>query len=146
VEAVAHSIKGASSSVGATRLPPLAEALCAAATQRWPQADLAEAAQALMYELNAVVAALQASPWMGNPRPAEASEPPTLGAAELDVFEQMLQAADFQALTVYRALQPGLRGGPAAAAADLDAALQAFDFGHALEALRAWRASSDRTV
>ncbi len=139
VEAAVHSIKGASSTVGATRLPQLAEALCAAVSQHWPLTDMTEAAQALQYELDAVVAAVQASPWMSNPVPAAASETPALGAAELDTFEQMLQAADFQALTVYRTLQPGLRAGPAAAAAELDAALRAIDFGQALVALRAWR-------
>jgi CheY-like chemotaxis protein/HPt (histidine-containing phosphotransfer) domain-containing protein len=140
LEAVAHSIKGASSSIGATRLPQLAQAVCAAVTQHWPLADTAEAAQALQYELDAVVADLQASTWLGHAAPAEAGAAQAPEAADLDAFEQMLQVADFQALTVYRALQPALRGGPAAAAEDLDAAMQAFDHERALQALRAWRA------
>jgi hypothetical protein len=104
---------------------------------------MAEAAHALQYELNAVVADLQASAWVGSPPTAEAAD--AHGArvpavAELDAFELLLQAADFNALASYRALQAGLRGGPAGAAADLDAALRAFDFERALQALRAWRA------
>jgi CheY-like chemotaxis protein/HPt (histidine-containing phosphotransfer) domain-containing protein len=141
VQAAAHSIKGASSSVGATRLPQLAEALYAAVTQHWPLSDMAEAAQALQYELNAVVADVQASPWMGQAPPAQPGETaaPAATATELDAFEQMLKVADFQALTVYRALQPGFRSGPEAPAAELDAALRTFDFERARRALRAWR-------
>jgi signal transduction histidine kinase/HPt (histidine-containing phosphotransfer) domain-containing protein/ActR/RegA family two-component response regulator len=140
LEAVAHSIKGASSSIGATRLPQLAQAVCAAVTQHWPLADTAEAAHALQYELDAVVADLQVCAWLGPAPTANAPHAQAPQAADLDALEQMLQVADFQALTVYRDLQPALRGGPAAAADELDAAMQAFDHERALEALRAWRA------
>ncbi len=138
--AIAHSIKGAASAIGAVRLPQLADALCAAVAQAWPPTDVADAAQALRYELNAVVAGLQASPLLSDADPpAGPATPPAPDRAALDGFEQLLQAADFRALAVYRDLAEGLRGGPAAAAAELDAALRLVDFERALAALRAWR-------
>jgi hypothetical protein len=126
--------------IGATRLPQLAQALGAAVTEHWPLADTAEAAHALQHELDAVVADLQASAWLGQAAPAESGEAHPPEAADLDAFERMLQLADFQAVKVYRDLQPALRGGPATASQDLDAAMQAFDHERALDALRVWRA------
>jgi PAS domain S-box-containing protein len=137
--AVAHSIKGAASAIGAVRLPQLAEALCLAVAQSWPLSDTADAAHALQYELNAVVADLQASRLLDETSPTAILAQPRPDAAELEAFEGLLRSADFQALTVYRDLLPVLRGGPAAALADLDAALRAVDFDGALQALLAWR-------
>jgi CheY-like chemotaxis protein len=138
--ATAHSIKGAASAIGAVRLPQLAEALCVAVAQSWPLTDTADAAHALQYELNAVVADLQASRLLDEAVSAVNPAQPPPNDADLDAFEHLLRAADFQALTVYRELLPVLRGGPAAAVAELDAALRVVDFEGALLALRAWRA------
>ena len=139
VSAAAHSVKGASSAIGAVRLPQLAEAVCAAVAQAGPQAHIATAALALQDELNAVVRHLQANPGLDEVPVAHGDGLPALGAAELDAFAAQLLAADFRALTVYRSLLPGLRAGPAAAAAELDSALRVLDFDGALAALRAWR-------
>ena len=139
VSAAAHSVKGASSAIGAVRLPQLAEAVCAAVAQAGPQAHIATAALALQDELNAVVRHLQANPGLDEVPVAHGDGLPALGAAELDAFAAQLLAADFRALTVYRSLLPALRAGPAAAAAELDSALRVLDFDGALAALRAWR-------
>jgi CheY-like chemotaxis protein len=138
--ATAHSIKGAASAIGAVRLPQLAEALCAAVAQSWSLTDTTDAAHALNYELHAVVADLEASPLLDETAAATGPARPPPNEADLNAFEGLLRAADFQALTVYRELLPVLRGGPAAAVAELDAALRVVDFEGALLALRAWRA------
>ncbi|MDE2370077.1 MAG: PAS domain-containing protein [Burkholderiales bacterium] len=133
----AHSIRGASAAIGATRLPALAAAVEAAVAHAAPPADLEAAVQALRVELEAVVTAITAAARVEVAPPAAAGD--ALPAAALDELEALLAASDYGAVESQRRLAPALQRHAAAEAARLDACLRAFDYEGALAALRALR-------
>jgi PAS domain S-box-containing protein len=133
----AHSIKGASASIGAVRVPQLADALEAAVAHARPVAEIALATRDLHQELHALVAAILTglpNEDLQRETSAEAAPP-----AALDRLEVLLQAADFEALTVFRSLAPALRAQFGAAVDEVEASLRNFDYLHAAEAMRAMR-------
>ena len=140
VAALAHSIKGASMSIGALCLPALADALQTQIKDQRPLAELQPVARRLQAALQAVVAAIEAAP-LAEPAtvPTQAAAP--IEAAEWDALDRAIASADFQAVSLFASLAPRLWQQPAAALDALEAGLRAFDFEPALAALRALRAA-----
>ena len=137
----AHSVKGASSAIGATRLPLLAEALESAALATRPATELAAAALAMQRELAALLVAIRIR------LPAEEIEVAeqdlaAVSDAELDRLEARLATADYEAAAVVRGLAARLRRQFGTAVAELEAALRSFDHDRALAVLRAARAAA----
>jgi CheY-like chemotaxis protein len=139
--ALAHSIKGAATSIGARRLPGLAEALEAALAGSQPDDRVAGATANLLGELAGLVAALQAS--AGAPPAAAAAAAPAPSDDDLDALLALVAAADFDALAQYRRLADGMRARFGGAAADVEAPLRNFDYPQAHAALVALRAPHD---
>ena len=139
LRATAHSIRGAASAIGATRLPALAQAL-ERATAQGPEHDrAAEAALALMQnELHELLAGIQDE--LANDAQSiddQAVEP--ADDAALDRLQALLETADYEAVTVYRELAPAIRRRYGAAVATIDTWMDRFDYDHALVALQALR-------
>jgi PAS domain S-box-containing protein len=134
----AHSIRGASASIGALRLPDLADALEKAVAAQRSAGEIGAAFDALRHEVEQQVDAILC----GLP-PEETAAAELDGEAltepELDRLEAQLVAADFEALTTLRRLGPALRAryGPALAA--VESGLRGFDYERALVAFRALR-------
>jgi PAS domain S-box-containing protein len=137
---LAHSIKGASLSIGALQLPALADALQALVKDKRPAVELRPVARQLQAELQAVVTAIEAAPLADPAEPAPGPAP--IQAAEWAALDGMLDSADFQAVRLFASLAPRLRQHPGAALDELEASLRVFDFERALGALRTLRAGS----
>jgi two-component system sensor histidine kinase/response regulator len=134
-----HSIKSAAATIGALRLPQLAERLEAAIDHHAAEAELAAAAQALQDELRLLVSSI---------RDASADLAPTkhddgaASKASLDRLEQLLVSADYQAAVLFRELQDALARQHGDAVEDIAAAMRRFDYDQALAELRRLRAAA----
>ena len=143
IKAEAHSLKGASATIGATRLPLLAGDLEALATGGSSRERVAESRQAVMRELESVVAGirdhLQATPSGLSPLDAM-----PLDSVELDRLERLLLHADYRAIGEFRQLAAPMRHRYGASVANIGDALHAFDYERALLLLRDLRAEEIR--
>ena len=143
VRAVAHSLKGASATIGATRLPQLAGDLEALAAAESSRERIAESSHAVMRELESVVAGilgyLQATPSGLTPLDAMPLDP-----GELDRLERLLLHADYRAIGEFRQLASPMRHRYGASVGDIGDALQTFDYERALLLLRDLRAEEIR--
>jgi len=137
---VAHSIKGASASIGAARLARLAQALETALTDARPADEIARAGDAMQRELATLVSNIDAGMLGDETLPAPLGEELT-SKESLDRLEGLLTAADYEAVTVYREFGGAFRQQFGASVRPFEAALLAFDYDRALVALRALRAA-----
>jgi len=139
----AHSIKGASAAIGATRLPQLADALEAALAGARPAAEITAAARAMLGELAALVAGIERM--LSGPDTAAAPRgTETDRAAALDHLDALLEAADFGAAAALRDTAAALREQFGADAQALEAHVDQFDYQSALSALRKMRSREHR--
>jgi PAS domain S-box-containing protein len=136
---VAHAIKGASASIGATHLPKLAQALEAAVAGNTPIDALAARCDAMQRELARLVASISEHLDHTLTEPAPLQPLPPLLEAELDAFESLLESADYEAMAVFRRLAAGLREQHGTAVDELGAALNRFDHELALQLTKAMR-------
>jgi PAS domain S-box-containing protein len=135
----AHSIRGASASIGATRLSQLATALEGAVAQAKSGAEIVQAAQAMEREFAALVASISA--WaVDDESAAGPRETEAVSAQTLDRLETLLEAADFEAENLFREHAAVLRRQFGEPVNDLEVHLSRFDYELALDALRAARA------
>jgi len=133
VRQAAHGLKGSASAIGALVLLRRAEQLEVAAGSPGIGAD---AARALLAELDQVLAHVQA--FIDTPAgvPAAAAAP-ALDSAELQRLRGLLEGGDFEAITALRRLTARLRQQQPDAARRIEAAVSVFDFEAALAALDA---------
>ena len=134
----AHSIKGASAAIGATRLPDLANALLTALSQQRPGVEIMRAGQAMLAELESLLAGIREH------LPGQDTQPAPLGAESvsteaLDRLEALLEAADFDAAAALRDIAAPLRRQFGAGARDIEMRVDCFDYRGALIALRTLR-------
>ncbi|TDP73295.1 response regulator [Roseateles toxinivorans] len=134
---LAHSLKGASAAIGATRVQALAAALEAMLNVPTPVHLLNQAAAQLQTELAAQLAVIQAS--VGDAGVPAAVDPEP---AQLDRLEARLAAGDFEAVALHRELMPGLHRLYGDAARELARQLRDYDYAQALELLRELRRKS----
>jgi CheY-like chemotaxis protein/HPt (histidine-containing phosphotransfer) domain-containing protein len=145
LQATAHSIKGASATVGAVRLSQLAHDLEAAVIERLPADAIASACDAMMRELESLVASISEN-LVGSetmPAPLEQDAP---SSAELDRLESLLAAADYRSVNEFRQLAPALRRRHGAQVGEIATCLRNFDHERALSLLRDLRAQAGRPV
>ena len=135
----AHSVKGASASIGALRLPPLTEAVERAAAAGQPSRELAAGVANLQRELAQVVAAIRGARWLDEPAPATPAPHP-LPEELLDRLEARLAEADYDATELFRGLAPALRNHFGSAVDELQTSVLAFEFERAVGLLRQLRA------
>ena len=134
----AHSVKGASAAIGATRLTQLAGWLEDAIVSRQPAHEVAEQGQAMLRGLELMVAGLREA-MLG-----DATQPAPLGdtdvpPATLDRMERLLASADFEAVSVFRQHAVMLRRQYGEPAREIEAHLRSFDYERALAVLRSLR-------
>jgi len=134
----AHSIKGASAAIGATRLPDLANALLTALSQQRPGVEIMRAGQAMLAELESLLAGIREH------LPGQDTQPAPLGAESvsteaLDRLEALLEAADFDVAAALRDIAAPLRRQFGAGARDIEMRVDCFDYRGALIALRTLR-------
>jgi PAS domain S-box-containing protein len=139
---VAHSIKGASASIGAIRLPQLAEALETAVAATRPADEIASAAHAMQRELVSLVTGIRECLCAADTMPAPLSSEAVPGAA-LDRLEALLEAGDYEAVTVFRELATTLRRQFGASVKEVESRLRSFDYERALAALRTMRSPGE---
>jgi PAS domain S-box-containing protein len=137
----AHSIKGASASIGSLRLPPLAEALEAALAAARPAEDIARATAALESELMALVAAIEASLRRDEapPEPLDGDAAAPASEQMLDRLDLLLEIADYEVLTAFREVAGPLRSRFGAAIDAVEAQVRSFDYESARASLKALR-------
>jgi PAS domain S-box-containing protein len=138
LQRVAHSLKGAAASIGARRLPTLADALEQALARQQPLDDVQAAAAALQSALLDLTTTLRQS-LAEDPTAPAAAQAPAVSEDDLAQLQALLEGADFEAQTLFRKLAPGLRARYGAAVDALEAALRGFENEQALEALRRLR-------
>jgi PAS domain S-box-containing protein len=143
VRAVAHSLKGASATIGASRLPPLAGELEALAADEPSHGRIAEGVHAVLRELESVVAGIREY-LLNTPSGLSPLDAIPLSASELDRLERLLLDADYRAIGEFRQLAAPMQRRYGASVADIGAALHAFDYERALLLLRALRAEELR--
>jgi CheY-like chemotaxis protein/HPt (histidine-containing phosphotransfer) domain-containing protein len=134
----AHSIKGASAAIGATRLPPLADALESVLVPGTAALEIEAAAGAAMVELERLVDAIRDSLVDAETMPAALSSP-EVPDTTLDRLEALLADADYEAVALFRPLAATLRRQFGDAVRGVEAGLGAYDYPAALDALRALR-------
>ncbi len=135
----AHSIKGASASIGAQRLPLLTEAVERAAGSPRRGLELAEGVVALQRELAHVVDGIRTARWLDESLPGgEAPRP--LPDDLLNRLEAKLAEADYDATELFRSLAPALRSHFGSAVDELQTCVLAFEFDRAVGLLRQLRA------
>jgi PAS domain S-box-containing protein len=138
MRALVHSIRGASSSIGASALAERAGALEAALIHPEPGDDPGAAGRDLFDMLQRVVRGIQVHlDAQAGSGPPPAATP--ISVATLDRLEQLLAIGDYQATAMYREIAESLRQAAGPAASDLGAHLRAFDFDLALQTLRRLR-------
>jgi HPt (histidine-containing phosphotransfer) domain-containing protein len=135
---VAHSIRGASASIGATRLPRLAKELEAAIGARAPGAQIATARRAMWGELRHLVANVGECLTDGLTVPA-ALDDEGVSHDDLDQLEALLESGDYGALARFREIASALRRQFGEPVKVLEARLRGFEYEQALAALRALR-------
>ena len=138
VRLAAHSLKGASATLGALRLAALAETLEVAAAARCPAPEIAAAADAMQHELASVVAGILGCLDFEDTMPAPLDAEP-VSAAALDRLEALLEAADFGAAGALRQIGAGLRLEFGPRALEFEASLRRHDYERALTLFRAMR-------
>jgi two-component system sensor histidine kinase/response regulator len=132
----AHSLRGSTGLVGALPLARLAELFESLVRDQAAPAEIERAALALHDEHLRVLSAVAA--WR-RARPAADRSLPRPTPEDLDRLERKLEAADYNAVRLHRALAPALRVHAPAEAEALDRAIGRFDHATALAALRALR-------
>jgi PAS domain S-box-containing protein len=138
VRQAAHSIKGASATLGALRLSTLAETLEVAAAAGCTAPEIAAAAAAMQHELAALVAGILGCLDFEDTMPAPLDAEPVSEAA-LDRLEKLLEGADFDAVGALRQVGVGLRLEFGPRAREFEASLRLHDYERALKLLRAMR-------
>ncbi len=140
--AAAHSVKGASATIGATHAPALAEALERALERERPRVELDAAAAALQREVALLVARIGERLQQADTLPAalddEIDTPP--GSDAFARLERLVADADYRSMAEFRRRAAALRHrhGDAGVAA-LQSALRAYDYERALVLLRSLR-------
>jgi PAS domain S-box-containing protein len=141
LRAIAHSIKGASASIGAVHVQSLAEALEVAVATGQPSEDIEAAARALRVALGRLADALREALGPHDTLPAALDEAlPDVCDAEWDRLDHLFATADYEAVSVYRALAARLRAQYGPRLHTLEACVRRFDSDGARAALRALRA------
>ncbi|MBX9716778.1 MAG: response regulator, partial [Burkholderiaceae bacterium] len=138
MQATAHSMKGASATVGAVRLSQLAHDLEAALIDRRPAGDITSACDAMMRELESLVGSIREN-LIGTetmPAPLEDAAP---SRSDLDRLESLLKSADYRCVGEFRQLAPSLRRQYGKPVAEIENCLRNFDCERALALLRALR-------
>jgi two-component system sensor histidine kinase/response regulator len=138
VRALAHSIKGASASIGALRLPALAAALEAAIAERRSDDDVHAAQRAAHRELEMLIGTIREGLASGETQPM-ALDGGDVHADTMDRLLELLAEADYEALPLLRRLAPRLRRQHGAVIDDVELSLASFDYEQALAALQALR-------
>jgi two-component system sensor histidine kinase/response regulator len=143
LRSAAHSVKGASAAIGAVRLPHLADALEAAVNADRPADELASGAHAMQHELLSLVASIQGVLTDDDSQLATLDDD-ALTESELDRFEALVAAADYESATAVRAIGAKLRRQFGSSGREVEAALRNFDYERALAALRNLRSQGER--
>jgi PAS domain S-box-containing protein len=134
----AHSLKGASAVIGSTRLPQIADALDAAIAAGRPAEEIIIASRATIGELRSLLVAvgehLRSQPTQ--PAPLADNEPPV---DVLDRLEKLIEAADYDAQAYMRQHKGTLQRHFGANVQGLERSLRGFDYGNALDVLKAMR-------
>jgi PAS domain S-box-containing protein len=140
--AAAHSLKGASASIGAVHLAELAGALESAITANLPTSDVEGAARRMYATLDHLVMDTDASLFQADTAPAmlDTEVPPI---AALDRLQLLLATSDYEAVGAFRALSGTLRRHFGETVGEIEASLGRFDYERALRKLRALRTPSD---
>jgi CheY-like chemotaxis protein len=136
---IAHSLKGAAGTIGATMLQELAAALEAAIASAAPARETAAKAEAVDACLRRLVDALHAVLPTDHDAIPTAFDPDAVEST-LDRLETLLAAADFDVGATFRAASSLLRAALGDAVAAFEAPMRNHDYPAALEALRAVRA------
>jgi len=137
VRASAHSLKGASATIGATRLSQLAGELEASAAAE--QVDrVAEQRVSTLRELELIVAVIREH--LGELQSGLAPlEVESIDLSQLNELEHWLDSGDYRAVGEFRRVAPFLRQQFGLPVADIGEALNQFDYERALNLLRALR-------
>lgn len=139
----AHSIKGASAAIGATRLPDLAGALDAALFQQRPGTEIIRASQAMRVELESLLAGIREHLAGHDSQPAPLGTE-SVSIEALDRLEALLAAADFDAAAALREIAAPRRRQFGAGTRDVETRVDNFDYRGALAALRTLRRNEGR--
>ncbi len=135
---LAHSVKGASASIGALRLPALAAALEAAVAERRGDDEVHAAQHAVQRELEMLVKAIRDGLSSGETQPM-VLEGGEVHEETLDRLLELLAAADYEAQPLLRRLAPRLQRQYGTAIEEAEASLGRFDYEQALQTLRSLR-------
>ena len=139
----AHSIKGASAAIGATRLPGLADALGTALSQQRPDAEVTRAGRAMLAELESLLAGIREHLAGQDTQPAPLGAE-TVSTQALDRLEALLEAADFDAAAALREIAAPLRRQFGARAREVEMRVDSFDYRGAVAALHSLRRGEGR--
>lgn len=136
---LAHTVKGVAANIGATQVPPLAEALEQGLRDGLPLSDLQARAAALAPALDALLAAIgQALPEAASPEPSTTPQAsPSEIAQRLAELRELLQEADASSPAFLSEHQALFQQALGERFAPLAAALQAFDLEQGLKVLEA---------
>ena len=149
----AHSVRGASASIGSLAVPPLALVVEKAASDGWPGATLHLATAALQQALASLVGDIRAALVSGAVGPAAAgpaepaptvAEPAALSAEALAGFRALLRASDYAAIAAFRGHSAALRMQFGPCIDQVQACLNRFDYDAADAALAALNPASGR--
>jgi HPt (histidine-containing phosphotransfer) domain-containing protein len=136
---LAHSLKGAAGTIGATMLQDLAAALEADITSAAPALETAAKARAVQTHLRGLVDALDAALPTDRDAVVLTFDPHAVDAV-LDRLDDLLTAADFDVGATFRASSSLLRAALGDAVTEFEAPMRNHDYPAALDALRAVRA------
>jgi HPt (histidine-containing phosphotransfer) domain-containing protein len=136
LRALAHSMKGASASIGALRLPALAAALEAAIAERLSDDDVHAAQHAAQRELEMLIHAIREGLASGETQPM-ALDGGDVHADTMDRLLDLLAGADYEALPLLRRLAPRLRRQYGAVIDEVELSLARFDYEQAFGTLQA---------
>nr|MBP6226254.1 PAS domain S-box protein [Rhizobacter sp.]MBP6270774.1 PAS domain S-box protein [Rhizobacter sp.] len=143
VQAGAHSVKGAASTIGAMHVSQLAHDLELAAADRKPAAELEAGCAELVSALQSLVVSICEAMPQGESAPMPQDDKPA-STDELDQLESLLQQADYRSVGEFRKLAPALRRQYGAPVADIGTCLRNFDYERALTLLRGLRVEESR--
>ncbi|MDL2338264.1 MAG: PAS domain-containing protein, partial [Pseudomonadota bacterium] len=143
VRHAAHSIKGASAAIGAVRLSQLADALESSVVGQRSVGVVLLRGDAMLRELESVVHAIRDGLTSRDTMPT-ALDDAALSSAALDRLDELLAAADYEAVTEFRRLASSLRGQFGAPVSEVETCLRRFDYEGAHAALRSMRRAKAR--